>query len=79
MLPLMKAMQSLLKFVWRKDTFIYDFIGVLKVYQGQLYTLYYDNNSSFQGEIFLSFHGLIQCDHQQVHMKWVTNYDLDFI
>jgi hypothetical protein len=40
MFPLMKAMQSLLKFVWRKDTFIYDFIDVLKVYQGQVYLIY---------------------------------------
>ncbi len=79
MLPLMEAMQFVMKFAQRRYSFIYDFIDVVKVCQGQMYTLYCDNNSSFQGDKFQSFHGLIQFDHQQIHMKWVTNYDLDFI
>jgi hypothetical protein len=39
-LLLLENMQSLLKFVQRRDIFICDFIAVVKVCQGQLYTHY---------------------------------------
>jgi hypothetical protein len=48
--PLMEAMQSFLKFSQRRVAFICDFITIMKVCQGQLYNLYCDNNSSFQGD-----------------------------
>jgi hypothetical protein len=38
-LPLMEVMQSFLKFSQRRDAFICDFIVVMKVCQGQLYSL----------------------------------------
>jgi hypothetical protein len=40
MLPFMEAMQSFLKFSQRRNTFICDFIVVMKVCQVQLYSLY---------------------------------------
>jgi len=67
--PLMKAMQSLLMFVSRKDVFICDFIVVIDVCQTQLYTFHCDNNLSSQCEKFCAFNGLLQCYHQQIHMK----------
>lgn len=67
--PLMKAMQSLLMFVSRKDVFICDFTVTIDICQTQLYTFHCDNNLSSQGENFWSFNGLLQCYHQQIHMK----------
>ncbi len=37
--------------------------------------MYYDTTLSFQGDEFWSFHELLQGDHQQIHTKWVTNYN----
>jgi hypothetical protein len=74
-LPLMESMQSLLKFAQRGDLFISNFIAIVKVCQGQLYNLYYDAVLSFQGNDFWSFHGLLQGDHQEIHTKWVIDYN----
>lgn len=72
---LMEIMQSLLKFAQRRNLFICDFIAIVKVYHGQLYNFYCDTPSFFYNDEFWSFQGLLQNDHTQIHMKWVTNYN----
>ncbi len=51
----------------------------VKVCQGQQYTLYCDINSSFNGDEFWSFEGLLQGDHAQIHTKWVMDYNIDLV
>jgi hypothetical protein len=41
--------------------------------------LYYDATLSFQGNEFWSFHGLLQGDHQQIHTKWMIDYNTECI
>ncbi len=68
----MESMQSLfLKIVQNGDIFICDFIVAMKVYQGQLHTWYCNIAYAFQNYEFWSFCGLLQSDHEQIHMKWV--------
>jgi hypothetical protein len=74
-LPFMESIQSLLKFTQWGDIFISDFVATIKVCQGRLYNLYYDGTMSFQGDEFWSFHRLLQGDHQQIHTKWVIDYN----
>jgi len=78
-LPFMKSMQSLFKFSQWGGIFISEFIAIVKVCQGWLYNLYYDAILSFQGDEFWSFHGLLKGDHQQIHTKWVTDYNIKCI
>ncbi len=59
----------------RGDIFISNFIATIKVCQGQIYNLYYDATLAFQGDEFWSFHELLQGDHQQIHTKWVIDYN----
>ncbi len=59
--------------------FISEFIAIVKVCQGWLYNLYYDVILLFQGDEFWSFHGLLKGDHQQIHTKWVTDYNIKCI
>jgi hypothetical protein len=41
-----------------------------------IYTLYYNTTFSFQSDKLWSFHGLLlHGDHQQIHMKWMINYN----
>jgi hypothetical protein len=61
-LPLVETIQFLLKFAKKNDTFICKFIIVMKVYKGQLYTLYCDITLEGKGDEFMSFHGLLQYD-----------------
>ncbi len=75
-LPFMESMQSLFKFAQQGDIIIFDFITIVKLCQGQLYNLYYDATLSFQGNEFWSFHKLLQCDHEQIHSKCVTDYNI---
>jgi hypothetical protein len=77
-LPLMEAIGSLLKFAQRQDVPICDFIAIVKVYQGQLYKLY-SNNITFINDELWSLNGLMVCDHQQIHTKWVTNYNSNVV
>jgi hypothetical protein len=49
-LSLMETMQSLLKFVPKRDIFICDFIVTMKVYHSSLDTSYCDNKSSFNDD-----------------------------
>lgn len=74
-LPLTKNMQSFQKYVQRRDIFICSFIAIVKLCQGQLYSLYCEPTSIFKGDEFWSFCGLLQSDHEQIHLKWVTNYN----
>jgi hypothetical protein len=77
-LPFMEAIDSLLKFAQRRDVSICNFITTMKVYQDQLYRLY-SNNTTFTSDEIWSLNGLIVCDHQQIHLKWVTNYNFDVV
>jgi hypothetical protein len=78
MLPLMEAIGSLLKFSQRHDVSICNFISIVKVCQDQLYRLY-SNNITFTSDEFRSLNGLMVCDHQQIHLKWVTNYNSNVV
>jgi hypothetical protein len=37
--------------------------------------MYCDITLSLQGDELWSFCGLLQGDHSQIHMKWITNYN----
>jgi hypothetical protein len=78
MLPLMEAIGSFLKFAQRHDISICKFIPNVKVCQDQLYRLY-SNNTTFTSDEFRSLNGLMVRDHQQIHLKWATNYNSDVV
>jgi hypothetical protein len=78
MIPLMEAIGSLLKFAQRQDVSICNFIAIVKVYQGQFYRLYF-NNITFINDELWSLNGLMIFDHQQIHLKWVTNYNSNVV
>jgi hypothetical protein len=78
-LLMMETMLSFLKFAWKKNIFICDLVAVVEVWQGKLYNLYCDIAFAFKGDELWSFCGLLQFDHEQIHTKWVTNYNMDSI
>jgi hypothetical protein len=60
------------------DIFICDLVVIVKVWQSKLYNLYCDIAFAFKGNELWSFCGLLQFDHEKIHIMWVTNYNMDY-
>ena len=73
LLPLLEAIENLVSFAQKRDVYICDFLGALKVCQGQLYSMYEDRSTSFATDEFWSFKNLLECSHEQIHLRWVTD------
>jgi hypothetical protein len=52
LLPLLEAVNFLIKYVQRRDVFIYDFVAIIKICQTNLYMIYLDPSSNYQREHF---------------------------
>jgi hypothetical protein len=55
MMPMLKTIHSLIKFAQLKDVFVYNFITTIKVSEGDVYRMFYDRQSSFEGNVFNYF------------------------
>ncbi len=54
-LPMIKSINALMKFVPSKDVFVYDYIIAIKICQVDLYKMYGYSNTSFQITNFPNF------------------------
>jgi hypothetical protein len=52
LLPLLEAVNVLIKYVQRRDVFIYDFMATIKICQTNLYMIYSNPSSNYQHEHF---------------------------
>jgi hypothetical protein len=71
--PLLEAINALCVFAQQSDVFICDFVGALKVCEGQLYTMYVDRGTCFSKDDFWAFTSLLDCSHETIHLKWVAD------
>jgi hypothetical protein len=67
-MPLLHALHSLIKF----DMFVCNFIALVKICEGDIYWMYRDIHSSFQGDVFMNFQALINCVHESINFHWIT-------
>jgi hypothetical protein len=44
---------------------------VIKVYQGDMYNMYLEQSSNFITNTFWAFKSLLECKHENIHMKWI--------
>jgi hypothetical protein len=68
MMPLLKAIHSLIKFSQIRDVFACDFIAVVKIYDGGVYHMFYDSQSFFEGDVFTNFKALINITHDNISL-----------
>jgi len=73
LLPLLDAVDNLVTFAQKRDVYVCDFLAALKTCQGQLYSMYEDSSTSFATDEFWSFKNLLECSHEQIHLRWVTD------
>jgi hypothetical protein len=69
-MPLLHALYSLTKFAQLHDVF--EFITLVKICEGDIYWMYCDIHSSFQGNVFMNFQALINCVHESINFHWIT-------
>jgi hypothetical protein len=71
LLPLIEALDTLITFSHKRDVFICDFIGAVKVCEGQLYTMYNCHSQAFMTDEFFVFKSLAKGTHDHIHTRWV--------
>lgn len=77
LLPLLEAIDTLVVFAQKRDVYICDFVAAVKVCQASLYRMYEDRATAYSSDEFWSFNNLLDCSHEQIHIKWVTDLNDD--
>jgi hypothetical protein len=65
-MPLLEVVHFLIKFAQLRNMFVCDFITMVKTCEGDVYRMYYDIHSSFQGDVFMNFQAVINCVHESI-------------
>jgi len=73
LLPLLDAVDTFVNFAPKKDVFICDFILAVKIFQASMASMYQDPSTCFSTDEFWSFQNLLDCSHQQIHLKWMMD------
>jgi len=71
-LPLLHSIYNLIKFRWLKDVSIYNFVAIINVGQGEIFSLYTDLNTKFKSNAFEAYKTLVGARHESIIMIWVT-------
>jgi hypothetical protein len=66
-------MHVLIKFAQMGDVFVCDLVATIKVCEGDLYNMYLEQSSNFNADTFWAFKSLLECKHENIHMKWKPN------
>lgn len=70
--PLLEAIHFLVKFSHQCDIYICDYVAIVEVFQGQLYSLHSDLATCLCQDIFKELGDLATCRHGIVPLTWVS-------
>ena len=73
LLSLLDVVDNLVTFAQKRDVFICDFIAAVKICQASLHSMYQDPATCFSTNEFWAFQNLLDCSHEQIHLKWITD------
>jgi hypothetical protein len=73
MLPLLEAINVLIKFTQGRDVFICDFVVAVKICQVDLFMMYYNLATFYQHEHFQLFCDVVENNFATITQDWVTN------
>ena len=76
LLPLLKAIDTLILFAQKRDVYIGDFVAALLWCEGQLFIFYLDSDTAFKKDEFHAFNQVTRCKHEHILLKWDANLNL---
>jgi hypothetical protein len=65
-LPLLEYVHALIKFAQMKDVYVCDLVATIKVFQGDIYTMYCDQTSKFTKYNFWTLKTLLELKHENI-------------
>ncbi len=69
-LPTLEGVQSLNKLAQNKDTFICDFVSIVKLCQFEIYTMYVDLEKQYSQDQFHAFVDLVTLKNNALWVEW---------
>jgi hypothetical protein len=72
-MPLLEYVHVLIKFAWSKDVLVCDLVATIKVYQGDVYNMYCDQNSKLTIDSFWAFKSWLELKRENIHMRWIVD------
>jgi hypothetical protein len=69
-MPTLEVINDLIKFAQSRDTFVCDFVGVVKMCFADLHTFYYDPKKKYTNEQFKGFANLVNCNNDGMLTTW---------
>jgi hypothetical protein len=75
MMSMLEAVHSLIKFAQWKDVFVYDFITWMKICGRDAYHMFYDVQSSFEGNVFNNFIAF-NIAHENINLHWIIDLNI---
>jgi hypothetical protein len=72
----LKAIHSLIKFAQLEDVFVYDFISLVKIYEGEVYCMFCDKQSFFESNVFKNSTTLIHITHENINLHWIIDLNI---
>lgn len=73
LLLLLEATDRFIVFAPKQDVYICDFVVAINVCQATLYRIYEGKTNSYCFDEIWSFNNLLECSHEQIHIKWITD------
>jgi hypothetical protein len=70
---MLNAIYSLIKFTQLRDIFVYDFIAIVKICEGDVYHMFYDKKFFVEDNVFNNFTTLINTSHESINFYCITN------
>jgi len=79
MMLMLKEVHFLIKFAQLKYVFVCDFIVIVKICERDVYHMFCDRQSFFEGNVFNDFTTLRNIAHENISFYWITNLKLELI
>jgi len=75
LMPLLEMIDLLVTFAQKRDVYVCNFVAAFKIAEGQLYTLFIEKNTAYNGDELRAMKNILDYSYSQIHLKWV--FDLN--
>jgi hypothetical protein len=76
LMPMLVVIHFLIKFAQLQNVFVCNFIVVISICKANLFQMYFNQTFGFRGDASKHFNQLVDCTHETICMKWITNLNI---